>query len=173
MVPTMFSRFSPLFAIAVLLLASPFSVATAQTAVDDPLLGTWVTNVAKSELSGTPFKSQVRTFDLSEGGLILCTLSTVNAKGGYDVLSLVYQAGRQSDAGVLAVPTADHTNSITLKKVGERSYEIIGKTLATGKQHLSGTAEISADGKTMMWRTVNLDQQNRENKQLRFLEKQQ
>jgi hypothetical protein len=171
--PTMFSRSSPLFALLMILLVSPYSVAMAQTPDDDPLLGTWVTNVAKSQLSGTPFKSQVRTFDLSEGGLILCTLSTVTAKGGTTYYHWFTRLDGNQMPEFSRAQQRTHTNSITLKKVAERSYEIIGKTLATGKQHLSGTAEISADGKTMIWRTVNLDLQNNANKQLRFLEKQQ
>lgn len=161
-----------ILALAALMLASPFGLASAQTPLTDPIIGTWVTNVAKSELSGTPFKSQVRTFDLSEGGLLLCTLSTVTASGG----STFYHWFTRLDGNQMPefsrAQQRKHTNSITLKKVDERNYEIIGKTLATGKQHLSGTATISADGRTMMWRTINLDLQNRENKQLRFLEKQ-
>jgi len=164
------SRRRTLALVVVLVLASPIGRISAQEA--DPLIGTWATNVAKSELTGTPFKSQIRTFDYTHDGLMLCTLSTVNANGSSTFFHWFTKLDGQQMPEFARSNKRDHVNSITLKKVDDRTYEIIGKTLATGKQHLSGMATISADGKTMTWRTTNLDAQDRENKQVRVLEKQ-
>jgi hypothetical protein len=151
-------------------LALPAAPAFAQEA--DPLIGTWVTNVAKSVLTGTPFKSQIRTFDYSHDGLILCTLSTVNANGNSTFFHWFTKLDGQQMMEFNRAGKREHTNSITLKKIDDHTFEIIGKTLSSGKQHLSGTATISPDGKTMTWKTTNLDSQNRENKQIRVMEKQ-
>jgi hypothetical protein len=146
------------------------AAASAQQA--DALIGTWVTNVEKSTLTGTPFKSQIRTFDYSDNGLILCTLSTVTANGNVTFFHWFTRLdGVQHNEFSRSNPHK-HTNSITLKKTDGRTFEIIGITLATGKQHLSGTATITEDGKTMEWRTTNLTSDGRENKQIRILEKQ-
>jgi hypothetical protein len=156
--------------LAVLALGLPVSTASAQEA--DALIGSWATNVATSELTGTPFKSQIRTFDYTENGLILCTLSTVNANGSTTFFHWFTKLDGQQMPEFSRSNRREHINSITLNKIDDHTYEIIGKTLATGKQHLSGTATISTDGKTMTWKTTNLDAQNRENKQVRILEKQ-
>ena len=153
-------------------LGLPLSILGARAQEAEPLIGTWTTNIAKSELTGAAFKSQVRTFDYSNDGLILCTLSTVGANGDTTFFHWFTRLDGQQMPEFSRSNRREHLNSITLKKVDDRTYEIAGKTLATGKQHLSGTATISADGKTMTWRTTNLDAQNRENTQLRFLEKQ-
>jgi hypothetical protein len=48
----------------------------------DPIIGTWVLNVAKSKyVTGQPAKSIVRTFDYTRDGMILVTLDSVNAQG--------------------------------------------------------------------------------------------
>lgn len=167
---TMRSRLRTLGFLVVLAVSFPVASVSAQEA--DALMGTWVTNVAKSELTGTPFKSQVRTFDYSHDGLIVCTLSTVTANGNTTFFHWFTKLDGQQMPEFSRSGKRVNTNSITLKKVDDRTYEIIGKTLATGKQHLSGMASISADGKTITWRTTNLDSQNRENKQIRILEKQ-
>src|SRR5689334_12423426 len=48
----------------------------------DPMIGTWILNLAKSHYDpGTAPKSETRSFDFSQDGKILCTFHRVSAQG--------------------------------------------------------------------------------------------
>lgn len=66
---------------ALMVALGPFAYVSAQD-VTDPIIGTWVLNVAKSRyVSGPPPKSIVRKFDYTHDDMILVTLDSVNAQG--------------------------------------------------------------------------------------------
>jgi hypothetical protein len=113
------------------------------TAVEDPLLGTWVLNVAKSTFSPGPApKSQRRTYEAHPKG-VKATIGTVYADG--HSTSIEYVADYDGvEYPVAGSPDAD---AIVLKKIdaytAEATLTHAGNAMATVRR------VISKDGKTM------------------------
>jgi hypothetical protein len=111
--------------------------------VEDPLLGTWVLNVAKSMLSpGPAVKSQRRTYEAQPKG-VKAKIETVYADG--HSTSIEYVADHDSvEYPVTAVPDSE---TIALKKIdiytAEATLTHAGNVMATIRR------AISKDGKTM------------------------
>src|SRR5256886_17310634 len=76
---------------AVLAIAAATSVAIAEAAVPDPVIGTWQLNVSKSTFTpGPAYKSQVRTYSQS-GQSIALVIKTVAADGKEMTRQTTYQ----------------------------------------------------------------------------------
>jgi hypothetical protein len=168
----MTSRFRVLtVAITMLVLAAPGVRLSAEGQKMDALIGTWVLNVPKSKMNPPP-KSQVRTFDYTKDGMVMCTLSGESGNGSWSFFHWYTNLDGVQHPEFNRAAGATSTTTIALKKIDDHSVEIKGVTMASGKTHLTGTATISADGKTMTWTTKNINlATGAENDQVRIYEK--
>jgi hypothetical protein len=160
-----------------LLLAAMFVVAAPRVHLSaegqkmDALIGSWVLNVAKSKMNPPP-KSQVRTFDYTKDGMVMCTLSGESGNGNWSFFHWYTNLDGVQHPEFNRQNGATSTTTIALKKIDDHSVEIKGVTIASGKTHLTGTAVISPDGKTMTWTTKNINlSTGAENDQVRIYEK--
>jgi hypothetical protein len=118
----------------------------------DPLIGTWVLNLARSKyVSGPPPKSIVRTFDYTRDGLILVTLASVNAQGvatsNHWYLSLDGREYPEFSRASGATPIL----WISMKAVDARTKELTGRRLEGGRLTVVDLMrfEVAPDGRTM------------------------
>jgi hypothetical protein len=166
----MASRFRVFLAVAASLLLAPADRVSAQPQKFDALIGTWVLNIPQSQVSPVP-KSQVRTFDYTHDGMVLCTLRSENANGSRSFFHWFTNLDGVQHPEFNRAAGAASTTTIALKKVDDRTVEIQGVTMSNGKVHLTGTASVSADGRTLTWKTKNIDPQGKELVQVRIYEK--
>jgi len=99
----------------------------------DPIIGTWVLNVANSKyVTGQPAKSIVRTFDYTRDGMILVTLDSVNAQGvassNHWYLSLDGKEHPEYSRARGATPIL----WISIKAVDSHTKELTGRRLEGG-----------------------------------------
>jgi hypothetical protein len=127
-------------------------VTLAADSAKDPLIGTWLLNVAKSTYPGTPPKSQVRTFDYTRDGLILVAYETVNAQGARSFahwyLSLDGKDQLEFSRATGATPTfwlAGKVIDANTKEVRDRRVEAEGRPPLV----IMYTVAVSADGQTL------------------------
>jgi hypothetical protein len=111
-------------------------------AQDNPFVGTWKLNVAKSKyVPGPPPQSQTRTWDA--GGMVM--VNGVNAAGKSLSYGYTIKADGKEYPTMGNIPnTAD---KITSKKVDSNTYE--ATFTKAGKQVESTTFKISNGGKTL------------------------
>ena len=129
-------------ALALLFLASPVFAQSK----DDPSLGTWKLNVAKSTYTGmAPNKSDVRSYEVVDGWLLVQT-ETVNGAGKRSGVRFVakFDGKEYQQVGRFAPTVA----LITYKPVDRNTLQYTVRTTA-GKLDSTSTRTISADGKTM------------------------
>jgi hypothetical protein len=110
---------------------------------NDPVIGTWVLNVAKSKFSPGPApKSETRTYAVV-GNEIKATSTGVDADGKAtsSAWPVVYDG---KERAVTGDPDAD---IVMLKRVDANTSEWTQKK--AGKVVLSGTRVVSKDGKTL------------------------
>jgi hypothetical protein len=114
-------------------------------AEDNPFLGTWKLNVAKSNFGSMPApKSQTRTIAVQGNG-VKYSFEGVGADGTPFAYSFVtYYDGTES--AVTGNGTPAGADSITLKRVN--AHKIEGTLHKGGKDLGKVTAEVSSDGKT-------------------------
>ena len=114
---------------------------------DDPQLGTWKVNAAKSKFkTAPPPKSQTVAIVLDGKDGIKLTVNAINAKGEKSIIEYAAQYdGKEyprTETGAGAVPG----QTVTLKRIDSHTVERVvylkGKKLTTEKW------EISKDGKT-------------------------
>src|SRR5439155_11560296 len=104
---------------AVLAIAAATSVAIAEAAVPDPVIGTWQLNVSKSTFKpGPAFRSQVRTYSQS-GQSITLAVKTVGADGNETTRQTTYQLDGK-DYPWTGNPDVD---SESLKQVNSKTAE--------------------------------------------------
>jgi hypothetical protein len=139
------SLFSAILGVAVVGWAAvPMLVAyQSQEKVQDPVLGTWILNVAKSKYSPGPApKSQRRIYEAHPQG-VKATIETVYSDGH----SATIQYIANYDGVEYPVTGAPDSDAIALKRVDSRRAESTlmhaGQTMATARR------VISEDGKTM------------------------
>lgn len=121
----------------------------------DALIGTWVLNVSKSQWgTATPPKSQIRTFDYTHDGLIICTWRNVNAKGQPSFVHWFTKLDGEHRPEYSRGRARDSFSSISVKRTGPDTFEIEGKRLKDNWVTFTGTATISKDGKTLTWRVA-------------------
>jgi hypothetical protein len=113
-------------------------------AEDNPFLGTWKLNIAKSNYGSLPApKSQTRTI-AAQGNGVKYSFEGVGADGTPFAYSFVtYYDG--TEAAVTGTGTPGGADSITLKRVN--SHKIEGTLHKGGKDIGKVTAEVSKDGK--------------------------
>jgi hypothetical protein len=109
----------------------------------DPIIGTWVLNVAKSKFSpGPPPKSESRTYAMA-GKEIKATSTGVGADGKATAGEwMIVNDGR--DTPMTGNPDAD---VLSLKQIDAFSTEFALKK--AGKVVITGTRTVSRDGKVM------------------------
>jgi len=124
----------------------------------EALIGTWVQNMEKSHYDpGPPLKSQVRTFDYTGDGLVLCNYSQVTASGGKVVghwaVTLDGKDWPEYNRGSGAQVTA----LVGIKKVDE--YNLAITVRRNGRLVQDGMWTLSKDGKTLtqVLRSLNPD----------------
>ena len=113
---------------------------------DDPSLGTWKLNVAKSKYTGmAPNKSDIRSYQVVDGWLLVET-ETVNAAGNRSGVRFVakFDGKEYQQVGRFAPTVA----LITYKPVDRNTLQYTVRTTA-GKIDSTSTRTVSADGKTM------------------------
>lgn len=133
------------------LLASP-AIGQSQ----DPWLGTWKLNAAKSKYSpGLPPKSSTLVSVAVEGGFKQ-TVDTVMATLGLPTHSEVTARFDGKDTPVKGNANAD-TSAYT--KIDSRSYEVVSKK--NGKVTLTSRVVVSADGKTRTVTQTGVDAQGK------------
>ena len=142
-------RWLPTIPILIALAAGP---RLALAAEPDPLIGTWILNLSRSTyVTGPPPKSIVRTFDYTRDGMILVTLSTVNAKGmvtnNHWYLSLDGREHPEFSRAAGATPIL----WISMKAIDPRTKELTGRRLEGGLLTVVDLMrfEVAADGRTM------------------------
>jgi hypothetical protein len=159
-----------LFVLALTMPGTPVRAGAEATKLD-ALVGSWVLNVAKSKMQPPP-KSQVRTFDYTHDGMMMCTLRSENQNGSRSMFHWFTTLDGVQHPEFTRGNGSNSTTTIALKKIDDHNFEIKGITIASGKTHLTGTGSISADGKTMTWTTKNVNlQTGAENDQVRIYEK--
>jgi hypothetical protein len=113
-------------------------------AEDNPFLGSWKLNVAKSKFESVPVpKSQTRTI-VAQGNGVKYSFEGVSADGTPFAYSFVtYYDG--TEAAVTGTGTPAGADAITLKRVNSRKIE--GTLTKGGKEVGKVVAEVSKDGK--------------------------
>lgn len=110
---------------------------------NDPVVGTWVLNVAKSKFSPGPApKSETRTYAMA-GNEIKATSTGVDADGKATsaTWTVVYDG---KERAVTGDPDAD---TLMLKRVDANTTDYTEKK--AGKVVFTGTRSVSKDGKTL------------------------
>lgn len=127
----------------------------------DPLIGTWVLNVSKSQWgTAKPPKSQIRTFDYTRDGLILCTWRNVSPDGNTSFVHWFTKLDGQHLPEFQRGRARNSTSSITMKKIDDYTAEVEGKRLSDGFVTFKGTATVSKDGKTLTWKVSDFRDNN-------------
>jgi hypothetical protein len=129
--------------IAAVLVASLVVLASeAGFAQDDPLVGTWVLNVAKSKYTpGPPPKEQTTIFEAAGQGLKATTKITDSAGTSRTVTYTANYDGK--DNPVTGNPDWD---MVSLKRINANTVEMTRKR--AGKVVQTATSVVSKDGKT-------------------------
>jgi hypothetical protein len=137
----------------------------------DQFIGTWILNVSKSEWgTAKPPQSQIRTFDYTHDGRIICTWRNVSASGTRGFVHWFSKLDGQHNPE-FSRGRREATSTIAIKKIDNSSITIEGKRLSDGRVTFSGTASASKDGKTLTWRIKDIDDQGKENVSVRIYEK--
>ena len=175
------ARFRMLIFLGVLALISPAGNASApadSAPTHDPFIGTWVLNVAKSELAGPAPKSEFRTFALGPGGMVLCTITAVNHEGRgsfvfWEVRLDGSESGEYSSEG-----GATPIRMLHMKRVDPSTIEIVVKyTKHTHLKHegilsATGSFVVSKDGKTLTYKAQNTSPDGQKTQNVRIFDKQ-
>ena len=157
--------------VAIAMLVSSVLVRSGPAALaqeSNPLIGTWVLNVAKSQWgTAKPPKSQIRTFDYTRDGLIICTWRNVSESGSRGFVHWFTKLdGEHLPEFSRGSQHSDRT--ISVKKTGDYTYDIEGRLIEGKKVTFTGKVEITKDGKTMNWK---VDDRRDNNTTLRVYEK--
>jgi hypothetical protein len=121
--------------------------AVVATAAENPFIGTWVENNAKStSTSPDPWPKRVtRVYTESDQGVALTTKTTAaDGKKSTTVRPAVKFDGMPHTVPLTGDPTVD---TVSIKQLGERMIEFT--YMKAGKTIQSGTAAVSNDGKTL------------------------
>jgi hypothetical protein len=127
---------------ATILLAQPHLLAQAAAAADDPLVGTWRLDVAKSKYSpGPPLKGETRIYT-RDGAGIRGRIDRQYADGRREVID--YRADLDREVPVSGTKAYD---AVRLKKIDDRTTE--GVLSHGGRVFGFSRRVLSADGQTM------------------------
>ena len=160
----MSSRFrTPIVAMALALVVVIFDVTAhaqegrrdAREIAPEALIGTWVLNVARSTYtSGSPPKSQVRNFDYTRDGMILCHGVTVSANGNRSEFHWAVTLDGVEHPEYSRNQGATVSYLIGLEKKDERRLRMTTRRLGNLSQ--AGYFELSEDGNTLTQTMDNL-----------------
>jgi hypothetical protein len=121
-----------------------FAFATSLRAADDPLVGTWKLNLAKSKYNGIPApKSQVYKYEANGPDGVKFTNDTAEADGTKTHAEYAVKFDGK-DVPVKGDPNRDMTSN---KRVDSNTTSIISKL--GGKVASTSTRVVSKDGKTL------------------------
>lgn len=126
-------------------IVAAFSDATSVLAADtqDPVIGTWTLNVAKSKFSsGQALKSQTRTY-VQTGQDVTWTANSVTADGSKRTAQCTFKY----DGKDYPVAGSSVYDTLALKRVNARTAAFKGKK--GGKVTETGSRKVSADGKVL------------------------
>lgn len=120
-------------------------------AADNPLIGTWKLNLAKSKYdpSSKPRKSQMLMFESQAGGLIKVTAKGTDAEGNSSSIEYAVKDDGK-DYPVTGNPNFD---TVAYRRINSRTTERIFKK--GGKVVNTGRRVLSKDGKTLTITTNN------------------
>jgi len=137
----------------------------------DPWVGTWKLNVAKSKFSPGPApKSNTLKIEPVAGGTLKHTFDGVNAQGEtthserigkFDGVEIPVQNARPA--------TTDKTTS-AFRRLDDHSFEVVGRV--NGKMTTTNRVVISADGKTMTQTTSGFNAQGQPVNNVQVFERQ-
>jgi hypothetical protein len=116
-------------------------LAFAKTA-KDPVIGTWVLNIAKSTFSGNAPQKRLITFEETKDGSIREVARTEQPNGGWD--EVAYTAMEDGKDYPISNSILD---TISLKRVDAHTVERMGKV--RGRTVETRTRVVSPDGRTM------------------------
>lgn len=145
-----------IFLFAAMLVLLP-ALRAARAAADDPLIGTWKLNVAKSKFTPGPgYKSQTLKYEPSANGGLKLTADIVDAQGKqlHDGYTAVYD-GKEYPM------TAPSSNADTVKLERIDAYTTVRTNKKDGKPTMIQKRTVSKDGKTMTVTTTGTDGQGR------------
>lgn len=133
---------------AILILGTCFVSLTLCFAADNPMLGTWKLNEAKSKLAAGVPKNNTVTYEVA-GDDIKCTIEGVDAQGN---ATHIEWTGKFDGKDYPLTGDPGQGDTRAYKKVGERTMQ--GITKKNGKVTSTSRIAIAADGKS---RTVTTD----------------
>ncbi len=113
------------------------------------LIGLWKADLAASSFKTSAPKAAMRSFAFTEGGRVLVTFTTLDARG---MLSSGHWA-----AQVDGTPTVEYHSSagsipfnvVTLRKIDETTLDLT--VTRNGKLDIEGTYKLSPDGQTLTY----------------------
>jgi hypothetical protein len=149
---------------------APRAISDARQSAPDALIGTWILDVAKSTYAGQPPRSQIRTFDYTRDGLVLCTYRSENAAGvsslnhWYTSFDGTYHPDFTRSAGATAFEL------IAIQKIDDYRMEI--KIRHTDARREFGTFTISEDGQTLTQLLTTIPPEGRETTNVAVFSKQ-
>ncbi len=140
------------------LLAVMLSISVAGMAADDPLIGTWKLNVAKSKfVPGPGYKAQTLKYEAAPNGGLKLTADIVGADGKetHDGYTAIYD-GKEYP---MTVPSSN-ADTVRLERID--AYTTVRTNTKAGKPTMIQKRTVSKDGKTMTVTTTGVDGQGRQ-----------
>ena len=145
------------------------SAASAQTK-DDPALGTWKLNVAKSTFTpGPPIKGDTRSYEVNDEGWLIVTTETIQPDGRKT--GVRFAAKFDGKAYPQIGRFAPTVTLITYEPVDARTLKYTQRD-SSGKVNSTNTRTVSADGKTMTIEQKSTDDKGRPVVNVELFEKQ-
>jgi hypothetical protein len=152
-----------------LIIVSSASSAVAQSN-DDPALGSWKLNVAKSKFTpGPPIKGDTRSYEVNNEGWLLVTTETIQPDGRRTGVRFAakFDGKPYPQIGRFA-PTV---TLITYEQVDKRTLKYTQYD-SNGKVNSTNTRTVSADGKTMTIEQRSTDEKGRPTVNVELFERQ-
>ena len=118
---------------------------SAQT--NDPRIGRWQLNLAKSKFTGTPPKSIMRLYEDRGGGIVLYTGTTVTPAGMTNATLVLYKLDGKDYP---QVPKGAETVTVVSQRLSD-PHTIEAVTKQNGKIVGTFTQTVSGDGKTLTY----------------------
>ena len=134
----------PIILVAITLIVAPLVLSSHPVrSADDPVLGVWILNVAKSKFISNPApKSQTRTYETHPQG-IKATIKTTYSDGKTSTIQYI----ASYDSVEYPVTGSLQFDAIAMKKIDDVTAE--ASLIHAGKEIASARRVISEDGKTM------------------------
>jgi hypothetical protein len=149
------------------MMGAPFAI---RAQAPEPLIGTWILNLSKSKYdAGTAPQSEIRNFDYSRDGMVLCTFQRVSAQGTKSFGHWMFKFDGAFYPELQRAEGTKSTSAISLKKKDDRTIEVNAKR--NGAVYFWSTMAISPDGKQLTWQIKTTAGEGREIQQTRVYDK--